>query len=141
MYCKNCGTQLDENAKFCKNCGASIGTGKNYCPKCGKESSPGENFCTYCGTNLSPAKSSGSNQKYIYANTAKSRLAAGFLGIFFGGLGIHNFYLGYTGKAVAQIILSVFSYGIIGSIWGIIEGFLIIAGVINTDADGRPLKD
>lgn len=29
----------------------------------------------------------------------KSKMAAGLLGIFLGGLGIHNFYLGYTGKS------------------------------------------
>lgn len=24
MFCKNCGKQIDENAKFCENCGASM---------------------------------------------------------------------------------------------------------------------
>ena len=35
----------------------------------------------------------------------KSKIAAGLLGIFLGSFGVHNFYLGYTGKAVAQLLL------------------------------------
>ena len=30
-------------------------------------------------------------------------MTAGLLGIFLGGLGIHNFYLGYTGKAMLKL--------------------------------------
>lgn len=33
----------------------------------------------------------------------KSKLIAGLLGIFLGSLGIHNFYLGYTKKAIIQV--------------------------------------
>ena len=40
---------------------------------------------------------------------AKSKMAAGLLGIFLGSLGIHNFYLGYTGKAVAQLLITILS--------------------------------
>ena len=50
-------------------------------------------------------------------------MTAGLLGIFLGGLGIHNFYLGYTGKAIAQIALSI-CFGA-GAIWGLIEGIMI----------------
>ena len=70
----------------------------------------------------------------------KSRLAAGLLGIFLGGLGVHNFYLGFTSKAVIQILVSFITCGL-GSIWGFIEGIMIIAGSINTDADGIPLGE
>ncbi len=66
-------------------------------------------------------------------------MAAGLLGIFLGGWGVHNFYLGYTGKAIAQIVLT-FCFGI-GAIWGLIEGIMILCGKISTDAKGVPLKD
>lgn len=66
-------------------------------------------------------------------------MTAGLLGIFLGGLGIHNFYLGYTGKAIAQIALSL-SFGA-GAIWGLIEGIMILTGTINKDANGVPLKE
>ena len=46
------------------------------------------------------------------------------LGIFLGALGAHNFYAGYTGKAVTQLCLSVLTIGY-GSpmawLWAVIE--------------------
>jgi TM2 domain-containing membrane protein YozV len=77
----------------------------------------------------------------VAAANAKSRVAAALLGIFIGGLGIHRFYLGYTGIGIAQIIVTFCTCGI-GHLWGFVEGILIIAGVaITTDAEGRPLRD
>ena len=35
----------------------------------------------------------------------KSKIGAGLLGIFLGGFGVHNFYLGYKDKAIAQLFL------------------------------------
>lgn len=71
--------------------------------------------------------------------SGKSKVAAGILGIFFGGFGIHNFYLGYTKKAVAQIAVTFFTMGL-GAVWGFVEGILILTGSINEDAQGLPLK-
>lgn len=72
----------------------------------------------------------------------KSRIVAGLLGIFLGGLGIHRFYLGYTNIGIIQIIVSLVTFGI-GSWWGIIEGILILVKNPNflTDANGVPLAD
>lgn len=67
----------------------------------------------------------------------KSRVAFILLGLFLGCLGIHNFYAGYTGKGVAQLLITlflgwVFGLGIfITGIWALIE---IIA--VSTDAHG-----
>lgn len=69
----------------------------------------------------------------------KSRLVAGLLGIFVGGFGVHNFYLGNISRGVWQIVLN-FCFGV-GAIWGFIEGILILVGKINTDANGIPLAD
>ena len=76
------------------------------------------------------------------ANTPlKSRIAAGVLGIFLGGLGIHRFYLGYVAIGVLQIVVTILTCGL-GQIWGFIEGVCILAGAaITTDADGRPMRD
>jgi TM2 domain-containing membrane protein YozV len=68
----------------------------------------------------------------------KSKIAAGLLGIFLGWLGIHRFYLGYVGIGIAQIAVTVVTFGI-GGLWGFIEGILILTGSINKDANGRPL--
>lgn len=47
----------------------------------------------------------------------KSKIIAGILGIFLGGLGIHNFYLGRTTRAVIQLVLTIFTFGV-ASLWG-----------------------
>ena len=74
----------------------------------------------------------------------KSRIGAGLLGIFLGGFGAHNFYLGYTSRALAQLLITCLSFGFlyfISSTWGLIEGILILVGTINKDADGNVLGD
>ncbi len=89
------------------------------------------------------------NQNYYqqpgqYGPQPKSKIAAGVLGILLGAFGVHNFYLGYNGKAVAQLLITLLTCGIgaaISSIWGLIEGILILTGSITTDAKGVPLKD
>ena len=100
---------------------------RSYCQNCGNPTVPGAAVCTACGAALS-----------VVTAESKSKLTAGLLGIFLGGLGIHNFYLGYTGKAIAQIVLSLCG---IGAIWGFVEGILILCGKIDKDAKGNPLKD
>ena len=86
----------------------------------------------------------GYNQQSQYPPQAKSKIAAGILGILVGAFGVHNFYLGYNGKAIAQLLITVLTCGIgaaISSIWGLIEGILILTGSINVDANGIPLRD
>ena len=128
MYCKNCGNPMDVNAAVCIKCGCAKGTGMSYCHNCGNPTVPGAAVCTACGVALN-----------VVTADSKSKMTAGLLGIFLGGLGIHNFYLGYTGKAIAQIVLS-FCFGA-GALWGLIEGILILCGKIDKDAKGNPLKD
>lgn len=72
----------------------------------------------------------------------KSRLAAGLLGIFLGGLGIHRFYLGYTTLGIVQLLVTLFTFGA-GAIWGFVEGIMILAGAqsFRTDARGVPLRE
>lgn len=80
---------------------------------------------------------------YYYAvDPPKSRLAAGLLGIFLGGFGVHRFYLGYTTIGVVQILVTVFTWGI-GAVWGFVEGIMILAGAqtFRTDARGVPLRE
>ena len=110
-----------------------IRQGNKFCPNCGSELEPNAQFCVKCGVSVAP-------EQQINPLNQKSKIAAGLLGIFLGGFGIHNFYLGYTGKAVGQLVLTICSCGI-GGIWGFIEGILILCGNINTDANGVPLKD
>ena len=74
----------------------------------------------------------------------KSRVVAGVLGIIFGALGLHNFYLGNSSKATAQLLMTLFSCGalsFVSAIWGFVEGIMILTGGIDKDGRGIPLKD
>jgi TM2 domain-containing membrane protein YozV len=60
----------------------------------------------------------------LYARAHKSRTTYIVLGIFLGAFGVHNFYSGYTGRAVGQLCLTVLTLGYLGIvswIWAIIE--------------------
>lgn len=83
------------------------------------------------------------NGTYV-SSSAKSRTVAGILAIFLGWLGVHNFYLGYTGKGVVQLLLTLCSCGmggVVAWLWGIIEGILLLSGNITTDGTGGTLKN
>lgn len=61
--------------------------------------------------------------------TPRSKVVAGVLGIFLGAFGVHNFYLGYNRKAIIQLLLTLLSFGMlswVSSIWGLVEGILIL---------------
>lgn len=68
----------------------------------------------------------------------KSRLVAGLLQIFFGGLGVGRFYLGYYGYGIAMILTSLIGIGII---WGIVDGIMILTGHVEEDGEGYLLRD
>lgn len=132
MYCRHCGNQIEDIAAICVKCGVANGQGANFCPHCGVQTQPGSAFCTNCGIALAPPPYAGGAQK--------SKMAAGLLGIFLGAWGIHNFYLGNTGRGVLQIVLTLLTCGAAG-LWGFIEGILILCGNIKTDANGVPLQE
>ncbi|MCM1132508.1 MAG: TM2 domain-containing protein [Ruminococcus flavefaciens] len=158
MYCKNCGNNLNPGDSVCTSCGTPVGQGSNYCENCGTSVPDGSAVCTSCGQYLSGnvvgnvASYGGGYSGNPVTVNQKSKIAGGLLGIFLGAFGVHNFYLGYTGKAILQLCLTLL--GIILScigigallifaieIWGLIEGILILCGSINTDGKGYPLKD
>ena len=124
MYCKDCGREIEEGKEYCADCEAV----RNTTTATGAENVVNE-------TTTQTTQASGEQ---------KSKLVAGLLGILVGSLGIHNFYLGYTGKAIAQLLITVLSCGflaIASEIWGLIEGIMILTGSIDKDANGNPLKD
>lgn len=144
-YCKNCGTQYaTDEAVICVNCGVSKGQGTNFCHHCGKAVEPQATVCLNCGVPTAGVPAANSE--------AKSKIVAGLLGIFLGCFGVHNFYLGYTSKAVTQLVLTivgiVLSCIVVGAflvlgieIWGLVEGIMILVGKIDKDAKGNLLKD
>ncbi|WP_064622182.1 TM2 domain-containing protein, partial [Gardnerella sp. 26-12] len=90
----------------------------------------------------------GSNYSSNTYRSSRNKIAAGLLAIFLGALGVHNFYLGFKGKAVAQLLISILSFGLlafVSGIWAFIEGICILCSQPGSkwhkDADGAELQD
>jgi len=49
----------------------------------------------------------------MYDAQKKNGVVAFLLWLFLGGLGAHRFYLGFTGTAVIQVLLSIFGWGFV----------------------------
>lgn len=116
-YCVKCGSELDKDVKFCPNCGQPVSGGINV------------------------------NNNVNNQVNGKSKIAAGVLGILLGSLGIHNFYLGYTNKGIAQLLLTLVGWilcglgPVIAAVWGLVEGIQILTGSIKQDAWGNSFID
>lgn len=159
MFCEKCGAQLDDNAQFCTACGVQI-TKKETTEQFENVTASSEvvneipnaenaNQNTTGQTNAT----GGYQQNYQQAPNGgayipKSKMAAGLLGIFLGSLGIHNFYLGNTNRALIQLLVCLIGGTITCGlasiamwIWGLVEGIQILSGTITTDAQGHPLVD
>ena len=115
------------------------------CPFCGEQILSGARKCKHCGEFLDatlrqtrPATTEPQQPQLV--RTAKSRGIYIILGLFLGGLfGIHNFYAGRYGSAVAQLIIIIFlGWLIIGivinAIWVLIELL-----TVTTDGNGNQM--
>ena len=79
----------------------------------------------------------------VVAGPPKQWLVALILGLFFGGFGVHNFYLGYTNRAIIQLFLTITVIGApISGVWVLVELILILmrSGSYGYDAQGQPLQ-
>ena len=140
MYCKHCGKEIQDGSTFCVHCGQQVtAETMRSCPNCGAHISSSTLICPSCGYQMPPV------QNVVYKQ--KSKVLAGILGIVFGSIGVHNFYLGYTSKGVIQLAMTLGGFLTCGissaaaGIWGLVEGILILTGSIDVDADGNRLSD
>jgi TM2 domain-containing membrane protein YozV len=60
----------------------------------------------------------------------KSKVAAGLLAILLGGLGIHKFYLGYTGAGVIMLLLFIFGFILLALPTVVISVIALVEGII-----------
>lgn len=149
MFCKYCGTQTSDGSDVCPNCKSKFNNEPVEVEAVKVEENTNSNQNTNTNANSTQTTytdntNTGSNNSTSSNPEQKSRLAAGLLGIFLGLFGVHNFYLGFNGKAIAQLlitILSCFVLSPVSAIWGFIEAIMILTGSTKTDASGNPLKD
>ena len=139
MYCKNCGKVLEDETKdLCPDCEAVKNT------EVAEEKVEVVKEVTSNTNDSSNQNTNNNTQNTTTSVLKKSKVAAGILGILLGSLGVHNFYLGYTGKGVAQLLITLLTCGFgacVTSIWGLVEGILILTGSNNVDGNGNPLGD
>lgn len=161
MYCRNCSFLMEPQDTVCKRCLTQSGLGDSFCAGCGLRVPKSAAFCSKCGSRLFRENASSHGEGRLPENLrtsgsptqnapffhmyGKSRLSAALLGIFpTGVLGIHNFYLGYPGRGLAQLLMTVLSFGILMPavyVWSILEGVFLLSGDSNCDGDGIPLRD
>lgn len=111
----------------------------NYCSNCGYKLDEGADVCLNCGKMVHKNKG-----VLNIPEGSKSKVVAALFAFFLGGLGVHNFYLGYIGKGIAQLLLTLvgwlFIFGpIISSIWAFIEFICLLTGAISVDNNGNKL--
>jgi TM2 domain-containing membrane protein YozV len=82
--------------KFCESCGEVIKIKAELCPKCGVRQ---------------------------LMRSAKSKMTAGLLALFLGGLGIHKFYLGKGGLGILYL---VFCWTLIPALISFFEGIFLL---------------
>ena len=119
MFCKNCGKEIEDGAKFCPSCGATQEVANH------EHSSPAP-VPRWEGADEAKGKSS-----------SKSRLIAALLAFFLGWLGIHRFYVGKVGTGILQILTC---WCFIGEIWALIDFIFILCGNFK-DKQGLLLTD
>lgn len=82
------------------------------CPYCGGEIPIGAQKCRHCGEWLVHPMQPAAPAQPVYVQngqqqitTSKSKVTAALLAFFFGGFGVHEFYLGKNGAGVAFLII------------------------------------
>ena len=117
----------------CPYCGNDVPSGMPSCPSCGA-GIPNNVPQTYAPAAFSRPPATGTQS--VGQSPAKTQMTYVLLGVFLGYFGVHNFYAGYTGKAVAQLLITILSCGAacwISWIWAVIE-----ICTVNKDARGIP---
>lgn len=133
MFCSKCGAQLPDDANFCDNCGTPLRT--DIAP-----ATPN----LYQPSMVMPAFG------YMPEVSSKSKFIAFILALFFGWIGLHNFYMGHTLRGLMQLALQVVCLAtlILGigllmeipfSLWLFVEIIMILCGAA-TDGEGRKIK-
>ncbi len=144
MTCPHCGNSTTDDTRFCPSCGAPLKQ-TAYCPNCGAALPDGAPNCPNCGLPLTPGGASGYTGGFQTAPAPsaqpRSRLVAAVLALFFGAFALEDFYLEETSRAILHLVVSIFTGGFGGMIWGFVNAIRLLRRDITCDGRGIPLKD
>lgn len=125
---------------------------QNVCPQCGAPIEPGVTECKFCGEKFAQQQANqqfqqaapqqqyaqqpqptvviqqAAPQQVVYTGInpswpVKSKMAAGLLAIFLGGIGVHKFYLGKIGMGIVYLL---FCWTGVPACIGFIEGIMYL---------------
>lgn len=122
MKCEYCDNSVPENTSRCPSCGAIV---QSWSPQ--KETNETVNTEPLVRQTIVTSSSSQITDPYFYVSK-KSRVVYIVLAILLGEIGVHNFYAGYVGKGIAQLLVTTLSLGLlfwISWIWSVIEACVI----------------
>ena len=99
-----------------------------FCVNCGNAISDGAVVCVKCGVPTSVATQA--------SRDAKNRTTYILLGVFLGGLGVHNFYAERTSRAVGQLLVTVLTGWLIVPLLAVCIWAIVDVCTIKTDGKG-----
>lgn len=114
MKCEYCDNPVPNGATRCPSCGASVSSDVSVMQIPVGVQKESERTVSETNSFIDP---------YVYVDK-KSRVVYVILGIMFGEIGVHNFYAGYIGRGVAQLLITILSFGLlflVSWLWAIIE--------------------
>ncbi len=100
-----------------------------FCKGCGNEIADAAAICVKCGVPTGVAAIPGTG-------STRSRIAYILLGLFLGGLGVHNFYAGYSGKGIAQLLITLLTGWLILPLFAVGLWVIIEICTVTKDAEG-----
>jgi len=102
-----------------------------FCVQCGNQIPDAAVLCVKCGT--------ATGRGGPWSRPAKTRLTFILLGVFLGGLGIHNFYVGYFGRGIAQLLVSLLTGWLIFPLLAVWIWVIVELCTVTADAKGNAL--
>ena len=128
MNCPYCNNPVPANVSQCPCCGAPVQ--QQYAPP------PPQQQYAPPQQQYAPPPPQYAQQPYAsYPVSDKSRVAYILLGLFLGGLGIHNFYAGRVGCGIAQLLITLI-LGWIG-VGLVITGLWVLIEICTVTTDGN----
>lgn len=140
MYCRNCSNPIDDNSMVCPRCGqptGAVAAGQPFA-----QPPPGQPMYHGMGQ---PAPPAAGYHPYRVPDPphavpgAKTRLAYILLGLFLGGLGIHNFYAGYAGRGIAQLLITLLGSWLVVPVFAVWIWVIVEIITVDKDANGVPM--
>lgn len=133
----------------CEYCDNEVPMGATRCPSCG--AALANNSATVLPQSVvvvqqssghvlqpQPVTSTVAQQNECLLANQKSRAVYVIMGFLLGEFGIHDFYAGYTGRGIAQLLITILSFGLlfwVSWIWAVVEML-----TVEKDAKGVPFK-